>query len=127
VPSDSTTIQKISEELKSALALLEVKEGISAKAVVDSDAGIMRIYSEGSDPLKRASSALSEVLELSYTTAEHHPYWSILYHSTEISKIVLERWNESLESDQVSEILWRMQEIRMTVERLAESANSESK
>jgi len=127
VPSDSTAIQKISEELKSALARLEAQEGVSAKAVVDSDAGIMRIYSEDSDPLKRASSALSEVLELSYTTAEHHPYWSILYHSTEISKIVLDRWNESLESDQVSEILWRMQEIKMTVERLAEAANSESK
>jgi hypothetical protein len=35
---------------------------------------IIRIFGEGVDSVSRAKNGLEEVVELSYTTAEHHPY-----------------------------------------------------
>jgi hypothetical protein len=71
--------------------------------------------------LKKASSGLSDVLELSYTTAEHHPYWGMLYHATEISKMLLEKWDSELSKDNLSEISWRCDEIRMAQERVGDA------
>jgi hypothetical protein len=48
---------------------------------------IIKIYGQDTDILKRASSGLFDLLELSYSTAEHHPYWAILYNATEILKM----------------------------------------
>ncbi|MER3407778.1 MAG: hypothetical protein C4292_03095 [Nitrososphaera sp.] len=67
--------------------------------------------------LGKASSGLADVLELAYTTAEHHPYWGMLYHATEISKMLLEKWDSDLSQDNVSEIAWRCDEIRMALDR----------
>ena len=91
-------------------------EGITARIGIDNDAGIVKIYTEKSDALKKASSGLGDVLELAYTTAEHHPYWGMLYHATEISKILLEKWNSDLSADNLSEISWRCSEIKMAQE-----------
>lgn len=98
-------------------------EGISAKLGVDVDAGIVKIYTEKSDSLKKASSGLAEVLELAYTTAEHHPYWGMLYHATEISKMLVEKWDSDLSADNLSEIAWRCDEIRMAQERVNNHAD----
>lgn len=111
-------IEKILTQVKPALDELQKKEGVSARLGVDREAGVVRIYGEGSDAIKRASSGLTEILELAYTTAEHHPYWAILYHATEISKTVLEGWNSDLTADQASEMSWRCDEIKMALERL---------
>lgn len=92
-------------------------EGVAAKVGVDGDAGIVKVYTEKSDALKKASSGLTEVLELAYTTAEHHPYWGMLYHATEISKMLLEKWDSELSADNLSEIEWRCDEIKMAKER----------
>src|ERR671932_362851 len=99
----------------------ELKKGrdTSFKVNVDRNAGIIRIYDEGSaGNIKRASSGLAEVLELAYTSAEHNPYWAILYNATEICKTVLDKWEHELTTDQLSEISWRCNEIKMTLERL---------
>lgn len=111
---------RVLERVKPVLEELENSEKISTKIGVDKDAGIIRIYGEGSDYVKRASSGLEEVLELAYTTAEHHPYWAILYHAAEISKTVLERWESELTADQMSEMSWRCDEIKMALERLVQ-------
>ena len=74
--------------------------------------------SESSAPLL-ASSALTEALEIAYSTAEHHPYWAILYHSAEICKTVLDSWDEQISVAQSQEITWRSDEIKGAVERLA--------
>ncbi len=116
----STTIERVLERVKTVLEELESKDRISTKIGVDEEADIIRIYGEGSDYVKRASSGLGEVLELAYTTAEHHPYWAILYHAVEISKAVLERWESELTVDQLSEMSWRCDEIMMTLDRLAQ-------
>jgi hypothetical protein len=112
-------VSQVAERIKSALSDLE-KDGITTKMGVDRDAGIVKIYTEKSDALKKASSGLAEMLELSYTTAEHHPYWGMLYHAAEISKILLEKWEDDLSADNKSEIGWRCDEIRSALERVGE-------
>ena len=80
-----SSIDTVLGSIKPALEELQ-KKGISTRVGVDRDAGIIRIYGEGSDYMRRATSGLSEMLELAYTTAEHHPYWLLLYHATEVCK-----------------------------------------
>jgi hypothetical protein len=113
-----SSIDKVLERVRPVLEGLD-KERISTKVGVDRDAGIIRIYGEGSDYIARASSGLAEMLELAYTTAEHHPYWAVLYHAAEISKATLEKWESDLTADQISEMSWRCDEIKAALERLA--------
>jgi len=56
--------------------------------------------------------------ELSYTTAEHHPYWKLLYSCVEISRIVLERWNDEISTDDVDEIRWMISELQNSLNKL---------
>jgi hypothetical protein len=114
-----SSIDRVLERVKPVLEELEGREKISTKVGVDRDAGIIRIYGEGSDYIRRASSGLEEMLELAYTTAEHHPYWAVLYHAAEISKVALEKWESELTADQISEMSWRCDEIKMALDRLA--------
>ena len=114
-----SSIDRVLERVKPVLEELEYKEKISTKVAVDVDAGIIRIYGEGSNYVRRASSGLEEMLELAYTTAEHHPYWAVLYHASEISKATLEKWESELTANQISEMLWRCDEIKMVLDRLA--------
>ncbi|HKZ61000.1 MAG TPA: hypothetical protein VJZ68_01105 [Nitrososphaera sp.] len=114
-----SSIDRVLERVRPVLEELENKERISTKIGVDRDAGIVRIYGEGSDYIRRASSGLEEMLELAYTTAEHHPYWAMLYHASEISKVALEKWESELTADQISEMSWRCDEIKMALDRLA--------
>jgi hypothetical protein len=112
-------IDRVLEQLKPLLRHLEQTENISTKLRVDKEGQVIRIYGGGSDYVKRAHSGLADVLELAYSTAEHHPYWAVLYHATEISKTILERWDADLTSDQIGEMLWRCDEIKMVIERVA--------
>lgn len=113
----SESIDRVAQTVKDALnQLQEVPTTVS----VDREAGIIKIYGQKSDALAKASSGLAEVLELAYTTAEHHPYWGMLYHATEISKMLLEKWDVDLSNDNISEISWRCDEIRMVLERASD-------
>ena len=112
-----SSIDRVSDAIRAVLEELE-KQNISFKVSVDRDAGIVRIYGEDSHYIKRASSGLGEVMELAYTTAEHHPYWAVLYNAAEICKTVLERWESDLTADQMSEMSWRCDEIKMALGRL---------
>jgi hypothetical protein len=89
---------------------------------IRSDIGnkILKIYSQNSSILSRANAAISEVLDLSYSSAEHHPYWMLLYNASEIVKSVLEVWNSELSKDQISECYWRLEEIRSSLDRISE-------
>ncbi len=111
-----SNIDEVLDATKEVLEELQ-KHNIFFKVSVDKDARIVRIYGEGSHHIKRASSGLGEVMELAYTTAEHHPYWSILYNAAEICKAVLDKWDSELTADQISEMSWRSDEIKMALER----------
>ena len=106
-----SSIDRVLEAIKASLEELQKQDNISFKVSVDRDASVVRIYGEGSDYIKRASSGLGEVMELAYTTAEHHPYW-------ETCKTVLEKWESNLTADQISEMSWRCDEIKMALGRL---------
>lgn len=95
-----------------------IKEHVrDARVSLDEDNGIVKVYMHA-DMLKAARSGLRDVLEMAYTTAEHHPYWSLLYNASEILNILLEHWNDNLSSEEVEEIEWRVNELKAAIERL---------
>ncbi|HEY1211417.1 MAG TPA: hypothetical protein VGE82_00555 [Nitrososphaera sp.] len=112
-----SSVDRVLSELKPILQELQ-KENTTIKISVDKEAGLIKIYTEASDYIKQASSGLEETLELAYTTAEHHPYWLMLYNSTGICKTLLDKWESELSADELSEISWRCEEIKMAVERI---------
>ncbi len=85
---------------------------------IKSGEGIIKLYSNNVDAINLALFSLNDIMELAYTTAEHHPYWGMLYNSIEIVKILLESWDEELSSDAIDEISWRLEEVRNMIDRL---------
>ncbi|MGI0018419.1 MAG: hypothetical protein ACREA1_06905 [Nitrosotalea sp.] len=102
------------EFFKSLLDLVESfkKKNVLVKIHSDPDSNIIRIYGERSDGLTLAKTGLEEIEELALTTAEHHPYWGLLYNSSEIIKTVLEKWNGALSEDEIKQITWCADEIK---------------
>ena len=68
--------------------------------------------------VKELTDLVDKMAELSYTTAEHHPYWKLLYSCVEISRIVLERWNDEISTDDVDEIRWMISELQNSLNKL---------
>ena len=66
------------------------KKQVMIKVENEPDYEFVKIFGEKIDSILRAKTGLNDVSELAYTTAEHHPYWALLYNSYEISKTVLE-------------------------------------
>jgi hypothetical protein len=87
---------------------------------MDSDNEILKIYSNNSSLLLRTNAAISEVLDMSYSSAEHHPYWMLLYNASEIVKSVLDVWDSEFSKDQISELNWRLDEIKSSLDRISE-------
>ena len=88
------------------------KKNVLVKLNPDLDSNIIRIYGERSNGLALAKTGLEEIEELALTTAEHHPYWSLLYNCSQILKIVLEKWSDTLSEEEIKEILWYIDEIK---------------
>jgi hypothetical protein len=88
------------------------KKNVLIKMHAEPNSGIIRIYGERSDGLTLAKTGLEEIEELAFTTAEHNPYWNLLYNSSQILKTVLEKWNGSLTEDEIKEIQWHADEIK---------------
>ena len=71
--SDDKAIERISGRIRSLVELFNKEEGASVTISVDKESGVIRICNQEDTTIaKKASSALSEVLELSYATSEHH-------------------------------------------------------
>lgn len=88
------------------------KKNVLVKMHSNPNSGIIRIYGEGLDGLTLAQTGLEEIEELAFTTAEHHPYWSLLYNTSQILKTVLEKWNGTITEDEIKEIKWHADEIK---------------
>ena len=73
------------------------------KVEQDEDNDIVKIFGEKITALARAKNGLSDVTELAYTTAEHHPYWNILYNSAEIAQTILEKWNDKISKKEIDD------------------------
>ena len=105
---------------KSLLELVKTFEEQNTVIKIEEDLAlnIIRIFGDGADSVSRAKNSLEEVLELSYTVAEHHPYWALLYNCSQISKALLEKWNDDLTKEDLSEIRWMVSELENSCNKL---------
>lgn len=99
-------------------------QNIPLKIEKDLDNDIVKIFGEKITSLARAQNGLNDITELSYTTAEHHPYWNLIYNCSEITHSVLEKWKETLSEEDFSDIEWAIKELRETLEKIKKSHNS---
>lgn len=84
---------------------------LQLKIEQDSDSDIVKVFGENFSSLSRAKNGLGDVAELSYATAEHHPYWNLLYGCVQILHLVLEKWETVLDKDDLDEIRWFTKEL----------------
>ena len=116
-----------SDFYKSLLELVKTFEEKNTILRVEEDLAIniIRIFGERIDSVSRAKNGLEEVVELSYTTAEHHPYWALLYNCSQISKTILEKWNDDLTEEDLSEIRWMISELENSCNKLKNKVESQ--
>ena len=91
---------------------------IPLKVEEDIENNIIKIFGAKITSLARAQNGLNDMTELAYTTAEHHPYWNLLYNCSEIGHTVLDKWKKSLSSEDISDIKWALKEINQTLEKI---------
>ena len=108
------SFQSFYEELKLLVEKFEKKQ-TQIKVESDLDFDSVKIFGEKMDSVTRAKLGIDDVAELAYTTAEHHPYWAVLYNCTEIIKTILEKWNDELAPEQLDEMKWNLKEIQNTI------------
>ena len=95
---------------------------IPLKIEEDLENNIVKIFGAKITSLARAQNGLNDMTELAYTTAEHHPYWNLLYNCSEIGHTVLDKWKKSLSSDDVADIEWALKEINQTLEKIKKNS-----
>ena len=79
------------------------------------------------DPVSRAERALYDIQELADSTAEHHPYWVLLYNCSQISKLILEKWNDDLTQEDLNEIRWMISELEYSCKKLKNIVEQDSR
>jgi len=93
------------------------------KVEKDLETDIVKIFGENVTALARAKNGLNDMTELAYATAEHHPYWNLLYNCSEIANLVLDKWKNELSKKDASDIEWSIKELKQSLEKLAEKIN----
>ena len=93
-------------------------QNIPLKIEKDLENDIVKIFGEKITSLSRAQNGLNDVTELAYTTAEHHPYWNLIYNCSEITNSILEKWKSSLSEEDISDIEWAIKELTQTLEKI---------
>jgi hypothetical protein len=99
------------------------KNNTPLKVEKDLETDIVKIFGENVTALARAKNGLNDVTELAYATAEHHPYWNLLYNCSEIANIVLEKWKSELSKKDASDIEWSIKELTQSLEKISEKIN----
>ena len=93
-------------------------QNIPLKIEKDLENDIVKIFGEKISSLSRAQNGLNDVTELAYTTAEHHPYWNLIYNCSEITNSVLDKWRSSLSEEDISDIEWAIKELNETLDKI---------
>lgn len=96
---------------------------LALKIEEDLEHDIIKIFGTKITSLARAQNGLNDVTELAYTTAEHHPYWNLLYNCSEITHTLLDNWEKSLSSENLADIKWALKEINQTLEKIKINSN----
>ena len=99
------------------------KNNTPLKIEKDLETNIVKIFGENITALTRAKNGLNDVTELAYATAEHHPYWNLLYNCSEITNTVLEKWKSELSKKDISDIEWSIKELKQSLEKITEKIN----
>ena len=99
------------------------KNNTPLKVEKDLETNIVKIFGENITALTRAKNGLNDVTELAYATAEHHPYWNLLYNCSEITNTVLEKWKSELSKKDISDIEWSIKELKQSLEKITEKTN----
>ena len=102
------------------------EEHIPLKIEKDLDNDIIKIFGEQTTSLARAKNGLNDVAELAYATAEHHPYWNLLYNCSDIANSVLDKWRDSLTSEDLSDIDWALKKLNQSLEKIKIKNHSNS-
>ena len=79
------------------------------------------------DLVSRAERALYDIQELADSTAEHHPYWVLLYNCSQISKLILEKWSDDLTEEDLNEIHWMVSELENSCKKLKDQVEQDSR
>jgi hypothetical protein len=108
------SFQTFYDELKLLVEKFEKKQ-TQIKMESDLDFDYIKIFGEKMDSVTRAKLGIEDAVELAYTTAEHHPYWGVLYNCIEITKTILEKWHDEITPEQLDEIKWNLKEIQNTI------------
>jgi len=102
------------------------QQNVPLKIEKDPNNDVVKIFGQRITSLARAQNGLNDVTELAYTTAEHHPYWNLIYNCSEIANSVLEKWHESLSESDFSDIEWAIKELNQTLEKIKNQNPSNS-
>ena len=109
--------------------LLELAKSYEKKQTMlkinrDLNSDIIKIFGENNDSISKAKNGLEDMEELALTTAEHHPYWALLYNCSQISKTTLEKWDDELSNDDLDELEWLIAQLQNTCKKLKEQISS---
>lgn len=110
------TLEKLVHEYEKDNTLLKIEK--------DDESDIVKIFGENMSALSRAKNGINDVTELAYTTAEHHPYWNLLYNCSEISHTILEKWNGTLSKEDIDNIKWAIKELDQALEKISKNNDS---
>jgi hypothetical protein len=100
------------------------QQNVPLKIEKDLENDIIKIFGEKITSLARAQNGLNDVTELAYATAEHHPYWNLLYNCSEIANNVLEKWRDSLSAEDISDIDWALEKLNQSLAKIKNPSNS---
>lgn len=100
------------------------KNHVPLKIEKDLENNIIKIFGENITSLTRAKNGLNDVSELAFTTAEHHPFWNLLYNSSEISTTILEKWHNELSTTDVADVEWAIKELIQSLNKIKEKNHS---
>ena len=102
------------------------KRNVPLKIDYQKEFDLIKIFGERMTALSKAKNGLDDITEFSYTVAEHHPFWNLLYQCSEISKITLDKWNSEFTKDELDEISWSIDELKNTCDKLKEKLDENS-
>lgn len=97
------------------------KNNTSIKVEQDLDNDIVKLFGENISSLARAKNGLGDVSELAFATTEHHPFWNLLYHCSEISNLLLDKWKDNLKKEDIDDIEWSIKELTQSIQKIKET------
>ena len=89
------------------------------------DADIFTVYGVNVSSLHEAIYGLRHIEELSYTVAEHHPYWRLLNGLVEALRITLDKWKDDMSEQDMNDMLWCLSSVTDELNRLKSKGDSD--